>query len=640
MCGIAGIIDFAGGAIDANRLRQMRDIMTSRGPDAAGEYFAHGVALGHRRLAIIDLSERASQPMANEDGTVHLVFNGEIYNFVDLRTELINAGHQFRSDSDSEVIIHGYEAFGLAGLCQRLRGMYAIAIWDANTRSLHLARDPVGKKPLFYRRAGTELTFASDAKAIWEAAGRDLAINREALDDLLYYYFITPSRSIFSGVEKVEPGTWLTVSGETISRGAHWRPDFSNPDPTLTDASAADMLEEHLRTAVQRRLVADVPLGAFLSAGVDSGMVCALMAETGQRPPQTFTAGFPGAGSLDESGIATETANRLGTRHQNLPVAADASAVLTELVWQMGEPFADASLVPTYLIAQAAREHVTVVLTGDGGDEAFAGYPRYRDALRARHLSALPTIPRMAVGGLAAFGKNALPRAFLFEKLALRGRYLVGDSIGLATFFNWWDGLRDDLYTAESRRALNGFHPVEGQRGLLASLTGPDYASQMLEYIIRVRLPGDYLTKVDTATMAVGLEARCPFLDVDVLDACARVPVALHVTPGEGKRLLRRLARNRLPDAVLSRRKSGFELPVSQWLATTWAAPVESLLLSDAATARGYFEPTVIRRVLTQHREGRIDHGMRIWTLLIFELWNRIFVDGTLKRGEPWLPPR
>jgi asparagine synthase (glutamine-hydrolysing) len=513
--------------------------------------------------------------------------------------------------------------------------MFAVAIWDRRTRLLHLLRDHVGKKPLFYRLHRGRLSFASDIKSIWMAAGKSLDLDERALDEYLYYYFITQQRSIYRGVMKLPPGHRATFSEAGVALHRFWVPDYSvkenrSPDEWL------EGIDHYLRQAVRRRLVSDVPLGAFLSGGVDSSVVCAAMAKESPSRPKTFTVGFRNAPSHDERGHAKAVAQYIGSDHTELLAESDVFARLPAIVWQYGEPFGDSSAVPTYLIAQAARRHVSVVLTGDGGDEAFAGYQRYLTAGRDQSWSWLPALLRQrvlpkAAGALA----RQLPVNLLAQRLRVATDYAAGSREALAGNLCWWDGLRAHLYTDTWRAQVADWHPVSAQHDLLRELNGPTQIDRALQYVLMVRLPSDYLAKVDVATMAHSLEARSPFLDLDLLRFAARIPADVLMQGKLTKALLKRYARGLVPAEVIDRPKQGFALPLGDWFRTSCRGLLTDVLLSPAARDRGYFRPRVVQTVLEQHLSGRADHTHRLWALLVFEIWNRLFVDGSLQPDQP-----
>ena len=467
MCGICGIVDFSGRPIDTAMLVRMRDIMACRGPDDAGLYQSPsgspvGVALGHRRLAIIDLSPAGRQPMDNEDGTIQLVLNGEIYNFLELRGEL-EGSHKFHSRTDTEVLIHGYEEWGLAALVRRIRGMFAFAIWDSRRCELHLVRDHLGKKPLFYRAANNRVEFSSDIKSLWTISPQTPELDERAIDEFLYYSVIGQARTIFKGISKLPPASFATFRSSEPEVIEYWSPDYTRKE-THRAGDWLEGIDHHLRTAVKRRMIADVPLGAFLSGGVDSSTVCTLMAKEGSTKPKTFSAVFKGHERFDEGPFSRAVAEHIGSEHTELAVEPDVAPILSELVWQWGEPFGDSSMIPSYLIAREARKHATVVLTGDGGDEAFAGYSRHLRADRARRLAWLtPLVTRAVVPAAAKVVATFAPRTLFARNFDLAAKYLAGSRLALAGDTCWFDGMRDGLYTRSFRERLHGFHPLAAQ---------------------------------------------------------------------------------------------------------------------------------------------------------------------------------
>ena len=629
------MVTWSGNEVSSDLLCRMRDAMVVRGPDDAGLHIEPGVGLGHRRLSIIDLTPAGHQPMANEDGSVWLVFNGEIYNYMELRGALVAAGHRFGSRTDTETLVHGYEEWGIDGLASRILGMFAVAIWDRRARQLHLLRDHVGKKPLFYRLHRGQLSFASDIKSIWLAAGKSLDLDAQALDEYLYYYFITQQRSIFKGVAKLLPGQRATFSETGVSLRRFWVPDYSVKEQRSAD-EWVDGIDHYVRQAVRRRLMSDVPLGAFLSGGVDSSVVCATMAKESPSRPRTFCVGFGNAPEHDERMHARAVARHIGSEHTELLAASDAFARLPAIVWQYGEPFGDSSAVPTYLVAEAARRHVSVVLTGDGGDEAFGGYPRYALAGRDQRWAWLPgRLRRQALPWATALLARQFPASLLAQRLRVASDYGAGNRAALAGNLCWWDGLRARLYTDTWRARLGDWHPVSAQEDLLGQLNGPTQIDRALQYVLMVRLPSDYLAKVDVATMAHSLEARSPLLDVELLQFAARIPADVLLQGTVTKALLRRYARRLVPSAVIDRPKQGFALPLGEWFRSSCRGLLSDVLLSPAASSRGYLRPSVVKTILEQHLSGRVDHTHRLWALLVFEIWNRLFVDGSLQPDEP-----
>lgn len=633
MCGICGIMDRTQEPISSEALIAMRDVMLTRGPDSAGVYEAPHIGLGHRRLAIIDLSPAGNNPMPNEDGTVQIVLNGEIYNFQDLRPELEAAGHRFRSLTDTEVLVHGYELWGPEGLLDRIRGMYSFAIWDGRKQRLFIARDRLGKKPMFIFDDGKQVLFASDIKSIWLLKRDHLTIDPKALDEFLFNYYIQQDRSIYKEVWKLGPGEYALFDldpAHTV-RKKYWSISYAHKE-TKPEDEWLEGIEHHLRAAVRRRLIADVPVGAFLSGGVDSSTVAALMAQESSGAISTFTIGFEGIEQYDERAHARKVADHIGSRHQEIVLQPDVWQILPKLVWHYGEPFGDASAVPSFFVAQAAREFVTVVLTGDGGDEALAGYDRHRSADRDRRLAWIPPALRKtvlpAIGGAvsrAATGSVMADRAGLFTEH-------LGGRLDLAIRRSWvWRGhQRRRLLSSSLMASLKDWDPAEPQLLALMNTDGPTALDRRLQMDLNTTLPSDYLTKVDVATMAVSLEARCPFLDTDFLEFAATIPADMLLMDGELKHLGKRFAARLVPPEVVYRKKWGFGLPIGHWMRAEWHDPIRRILLTGPATTRGLFDLSYVAQVLEEHRTGQREHRFRIWTLLLWELWQQMFVDGTL----------
>jgi asparagine synthase (glutamine-hydrolysing) len=627
MCGICGIFRPDGRVIDPDRVVRMRDVMTFRGPDGAGLSHGPGFALGHRRLSIIDLSDAGAQPMANEDGSIQITFNGEIYNFAELRSQLEAADHNFASRTDTEVLLHGYETWGLEGLLRRIRGMYALALLDRRQNQIHLARDPLGKKPLFLHWSRGELVFSSSARSLVRGMESTPPIDPAAIENLLWNLYIPGPGSIFQGVEKLLPGHAATFSSDgTRSDLVHWQPDFLHPDERLDEEECLERVEAALTTAVQRRLVADVPLGVMLSGGVDSGLVTAVAARVrGQIETFSVAADDP---AIDESSFALAVAKRYGTAHRQLRVRSDVRQTLPELVATMGEPLADASAANLFAISGLARQSVTVVLTGDGGDEGFGGYSYMRSYYYAGRLRRLlpPPLrrPVAAMGEALRRAPGSARRAGTLLRLAgLPPRESFSHQAG------WLDrSLRSALFTPAFLARLNGHGPSTHYERAFDACNGANPVDQVTQAHARTILPDDYLAKVDLATMGASLEARCPFLDLDLLELAMRIPASLRFRRGEPKGLLRELARRLLPREVVDRRKQGFLAPVGQWLRRPdWSDLVDDMVLGGHVERRGWFQRDTLKQMVDEHRRG-VNRAYLLWSLIILELWLRQTTDG------------
>jgi len=609
----------------------MRDAMIFRGPDGCGFCDGPGFAIGHRRLSIIDLSDAGQQPMWNEDRSVAVVLNGEIYNFLELRPQLERSRHQFTSHTDTEVLLHGYEEWGIEGLLQRIRGMYAFAIVDTRRKEIHLARDPLGKKPLFYSWANGELTFASSARALILARSSTPDINPCAVDDLLWNRCIGGTKTIFAGIEKLLPGhAWSLGPDQIPKESVRWRPNFFDHDNGVRAEEWLERIEDALQNAVKRRLVADVPIGVMLSGGVDSGLVAAMAAKSAGRI-KTFCVGNEDPAE-DESAYAQAVAERYGTDHHLLPVRSSVRADLPRLVAAMGEPFADASAANLFAIAQVARQSVTVVLTGDGGDEGFGGYTEFWAAHHAGRIYAfLPPRVRSLLGCLV----NPLQRGPRLSRRA--GTFLRMATMPLEQSFGELQSsdarYRANLYTPDFMAALNGRHPRQDTFRLLAATPSESWCDRIMQAHLETVLPDDFLPKVDLATMGASLEARSPFLDIDLIELAMRIPAAVRLSDHQPKGLLRRLARKHIPPAGVDRRKQGFSAPVGLWFRNNWLDLIREFILGPQVEQRGWFRRDALERTAAEHLQGR-EHGNLLWALLVLELWIRLSVDRVLSASD------
>lgn len=627
MCGIVGKLTWRTPAPVHERLvRTMADRLRHRGPDAEGFYTDQRVALGHRRLAVIDQSAAANQPMPNEDGTVLAILNGEIYNHPELRERLIARGHTFRSHTDTEVLVHLYEDEGLACIAQ-LRGMFAFALWDRPAQRLVVARDRLGKKPLHYALTPDGLTFASELKALVLDRSIDRRVDPVAVHHYLSYQYVPAPLTIFGGVRKLAPAHFLVAENGHVWTKRYWQLCYE-PKLDLTEPEATEQFVALLREAVRARLVSDVPLGAFLSGGVDSSLVVALMAELGVSPLRTFSIGF-GETAYNELPYARDVARRVGSEHHELRVGPESVARLPELVAHYDEPYADASALPTFLLSGLAREHVTVALSGDGGDEDFAGYQRYPQALQGGRLQSIPPGARQQLAHLVARTVPARDDGLLARgnRRFVRSTRSPLDHYFSLLSFDYFDDPVASLYTpafAASILGVSSLGPLEVALGASDARTSLD---SLLAMDVSTYLPDDLLVKVDIASMAHGLEVRSPLLDQQVAEFAARLPVDLKLRHGSAKRVLKAAARRYLPAAIVDRPKAGFAVPLDSWFRHELRCWPHDILLDSRALARGYFRPERIRRLVDQHASGKADHGARLWMLLAFELWHRQFVD-------------
>jgi asparagine synthase (glutamine-hydrolysing) len=628
MCGICGKLYFEQErTVTQQELVVMANTLVHRGPDGGDVWTAGNVGLAHRRLAIIDLRTIASQPMSNEDGSIWITFNGEIYNFRELRTELEARGHIFRTASDTEVIVHAYDEYGRQCL-DRLRGMFAFAIWDARQRLLLLARDRVGKKPLFYYLSRDRLVFASELKALLTEPTISAEPDPVALDHFLALQYIPAPLTALRGVRKLPPAHWLEVREGRIEMGRYWQLQYI-PKRQITLADAVAEFRWRFAEAVRLRLVSDVPLGAFLSGGVDSSAVVAAMAQEMGHPVQTFAVGFAEA-SFDERAFAKEVAARYGTTHTELLVEAPVTDLLPRLVWHYDEPFGDASAVPSYAIAALTRQHVTVVLNGDGGDENFAGYEWYRKDLLVRRGEVLPLWLRQR---LAAWGHGMLAARRLPPLLRKIAHLATLGALSPARRYAYWmehfsAEARQQLYTPAFSAEIQDSNPEELFAKLMVYSDTEAWVDTMLETDVNLYLPEDLLVKIDRATMAHYLEARSPFLDHVLMEFVASLPACLKLAHGQQKRLLKAALQDVLPKTVLKRPKMGFCVPLARWFREDLREMAHDILLAPRSRQRGYFRPQTVATLLQAHDRGEANHAESLWDLLMLELWHQTFIDG------------
>ena len=596
----------------------MRDVMINRGPDFGGEFIHENIGLGHRRLKIIDLSENANQPMPNEDKSVWVVFNGEIYNFQELRSQLHN--HKFQSRSDTEVIVHGYEEWG-ENLFAKLNGMFAIGVWDARKQKLILARDRFGKKPLFFVEQGGTVQFASDIKAFSQSGKTKLTINPQAIDCFLHHLSPTQHHCIFNEVQKIKPAHYNIFSANGSKEIRYWQPSFRDKEK-FSEAEVLERIDVELCGAVKRRLVSDVPLGAFLSGGIDSSLIVALMSQLSDKPAKTFSIGFEES-DFSELEYSRAVAARYKTEHQEIILKPDVLEILPSLVWEYGEPFADSSAIPTYYVSKAAREFVTVALTGDGGDEMFGGYDIARASWYSHQVSQF--VPQSVQRILGNIGVRKLETLSVHssDNPAIRHCYTQG----------WTPSAKENLYTPQFKSLLNGHAPHHIFAEYQQALKGLNIIDQNLLLTIVGRLPNDYLVKVDVASMKSALELRSPLLDYEISRLSESIDPMLKVKGGCQKYLLKKLSERYLPHEVIYRPKRGFALPLKHWLRKDFAPVVSSLLLEGEIVKTGWFNRDCISQTLQQHKAGA-DYTHRIWTLLWLELWWRMFIGKSLRAGD------
>jgi asparagine synthase (glutamine-hydrolysing) len=626
MCGIVGQARSDGAPVDRSQLERMCAALAHRGPDARGVHVSPQAGLGIQRLRVIDL-ETGDQPVYNEDRTVAVVLNGEIYNYRELRARLQRTGHTFRTQGDTEVIAHLYEEEG-ERCVESLRGMFAFAVWDLRREQLLLARDRVGKKPLYYAARPGVLSFASELCALLEDREIERQVDHQALDAYLTFLYVPAPLTAFRGVSKLPPATTLVYGDGRYSTRRYWKLDYTRKHDVKDASELRHGIRESLRSAVRRRMVADVPLGAFLSGGIDSSAVVAAMAEASSQPVKTFSIGFEHE-AFNELPFAREVAERFGTDHHELMVKPDAVELLPRIVRHFGEPFADSSAIPSFYLAEATRRHVTVALNGDGGDESFAGYPRYVSNSLAHRLDWLPLWLRRAGQHVGERLPGSPEVSGTLSRMRRLGRSLaLHPADRLARYTCCFDpGGRASLYSPEYAALVGDEHPELLVREAWDDTSGEDVLDVLLEVDVATYLPGDLLTKIDIATMAHGLEARSPFLDDELMQFAASIPAALKLRGRETKAVLRDALRGWVPDSVLDKRKQGFSVPMANWLRGDLRGVAHDILLDAGTRARGYFRQDQVRRMLDSHMERRTDEAPRIWALIVLELWHRELVD-------------
>ena len=638
MCGIAGRYNHLSGApVPPRMIQGMCDLIAHRGPDADGVWTDGPVGLGHRRLAVIDLSEGGRQPMTDVHGGLMIVFNGEIYNYLELKKDLVSRGHRFRSKSDTEVMLASYRQWG-ADCVTHFRGQFAFALWDPSARTLLIARDRIGKKPLHYWLDRDGIAFASEPKAFLADPAFRREPNLEALSEYLNYQYVPSPLSAFKGVHKLQPGHRLIVKDGRVTVDRYWRLSYA-AKRRVSEDEACEELIERLREATRLRLISDVPLGAFLSGGIDSSAVVAVMAGLMDTPVKTFSIGFDEK-EYDELPYARLVAQRYGTDHHEFVVRPDAVEIFPKLVWHYNEPYADASAIPTYYLSEMARRYVTVALNGDAGDENFAGYRRYIPTAPAQRFDRLPSPLRKAVGGVA----RNVPAPGRSDSVMYRGR-------------QWLRRLSDSPEGRYARRVmifepeiktdvcLPSFLEAAGDEGtprrLLDAFARSDagtFVDALLDVDVNHYLTDCLLVKVDIATMAHGLEGRSPMLDHEFMEFAASLPADLKLRGSTTKYIFKKAIRQLVPADIIDRPKKGFGVPLDSWFRNELREMSADVLLSPRAEQRGYFKPGAVRRMLEEHWSGAAAWQNHLWTLLMLESWHRMFIDER-PTAAPSAPP-
>lgn len=625
MCGICGILNFGiDELVNRETLRRMCTVMSHRGPDDEGFFVERNVGLGMRRLSIIDLST-GHQPISNEDGTVWIVFNGEIYNHLIVRKELESKGHKFSTNTDTEAIVHAYEEYG-EDCVSKLRGMFAFAIWDEAKKKLFLARDRIGIKPLYYCIDDKRLIFGSELKVILEYPGIPKDLDFNALDNFLTFEYIPAPLTIFKKIKKLPQAHTLSVENSKISINEYWKLHFKGVK--RTEEETCDELYEVLKEAVKMRLMSDVPLGAFLSGGIDSSTVVGLMSEVMDRPVKTFSIGFDDP-SYNELNYARAVSKHFGTDHTELVIKPDIVGWVDRLIKYLDEPFGDFSIFPTFLVSELAREHVTVALSGDGGDELFAGYEYYIADKIESYYRKLPAIFRKKLIPSVVDSIPPSPqKKGLINKIK---RFVEGTQHpDRLRHFRWAKFFSEEekalLYSEDIRRELEGVDTYLPFTKYLTESNGADYLGQELFSDIKTYLCDDILVKVDRMSMANSLEARVPFLDHKFVEFVATIPSGMKLNGFESKYILKKSMSRILPKETLYRNKQGFSIPIKNWLKDELKPLMEEVLSSKRIKKEGFFNPDYVDRLKVEHLNGIENHSHRLWALMVFEIWQDVYL--------------
>ena len=628
MCGICGKLNFdASKPVDESHLRQMCAVIAHRGPDDEGMYVDKNVGLGNRRLAIIDLSPAGHQPMSNEDKSIWITFNGEIYNFPELRERLKKQGHSFFSNSDTETIVHLYEEHG-TDCVKHLRGMFAFALWDSGHQRLFLARDRVGQKPLVYTIVNNSLIFGSEIKCILQDPSVKREVDLEAIHHYLTYQYVPSPRTAFSDIKKLPPGHILVCEKGQIKVERYWDLSYA-PKVRMAEEEYGERILELLHEATKLRLISDVPLGAFLSGGIDSSSVVAMMSQLSSEPVKTYSIGFEEQ-SFNELKYARIVAERFGTDHHEFIVKPNAIEILPRLIWHYNEPYADSSAIPTYYVAKVTRQHVTVALNGDGGDESFGGYERYVANKLANYYQRMPVFIRE---GMIARLVKKLPESTERRDMVRRiKRFTAAIPYSPERRYAQWmchfdNDTKYRLYSPEFRERMAEIDSIDLLVNIYSKAKAVDFADKTFYADVMTYLPDDLLVKVDIASMAHSLEARSPYLDQRLMEFAASIPPDLKLKGMTTKHILKKALANILPPEILHREKMGFGVPIGRWFRHELKDLAYDILLDPKSVQRGYFAVGFVKKMLDEHVSGKVDHGYRIWALLNLELWHRMFID-------------
>lgn len=629
MCGICGIYNFDGHSVDKGLLQRMNDTLFHRGPDGEGFFIDSNIGLGHRRLSIIDL-EGGKQPMSNEDGTIQVVFNGEIYNFLELKKELEAKGYRFRTRSDTETIIYGYDEWG-EDFVQKLRGMFAIALWDARMQKLLLIRDRIGKKPLFYHLGKDRILFASEMKALLVDKSIPKEIDLHALDSYLSFGYVPSPMSIFKSIKKIPPAHIAVYKNGHFSVKPYWHLDMGNVASHKSEKNVIEELRSLFDEAVRLRLISDVPLGAFLSGGIDSSIVVASMAGLMKKEPvKTASIGFSDK-NFDELEYARIVADYYHTDHTEFVVTPNALEVLEDIVWHLDEPFADASAIPTYYVSKMARQKVTVALSGDGGDETFAGYINryYMNRLEDNIRRKIPdSLRKYILNPLSKVFPRAdyLPRPLRLKRFLSNLSYTFEQAYFRDMSFYFLPEMKQQLYRPEFKSAIKDFDAFDILGKHFEVNKNPDVTSRVQYVDIKTYLPEDILVKVDRMSMAHSLEVRSPLLDHKLMEYAGTLPSSLKLNGMESKYILKKCMKDRLPEKILYRKKQGFSIPLASWLRGEMKEFASETLFSSNNLLKNYFNSGYIKKIWRRHLSGRQDYAYPLWGLMMFELWQQRFL--------------
>ena len=636
MCGICGKIYLdTGKKVDGNLIEKMCSVLSHRGPDDAGVYLKDNIGLGHRRLSVLDVSPAGHQPMTNEDGTIWIVCNGEIYNFIELRRDLEKKGHVFSSNSDTEVIIHLYEEKGVECL-QDMQGMFAFALWDDKEKSLFLARDRLGKKPLVYSFNKGVLLFASEIKSLLFDPDLPRDIDQKAILSYLTYGYISSPLTIFSSIKKLLPAHYMVFKDGALTIKRYWNLSYQKKLVYGSLLEYQDHFLELFSDAIKMRLRSDVPFGAFLSGGIDSGMVVALMSRFLDQPVKTFSIGFEET-DYNELPFAQMVADKYSTDHHEFVVKPDVVDVLPKLMWAYNEPYADPSAVPTYHLSKVTRQHVAVALSGDGGDECFVGYNRYLHSQASyRYSKCLTLLNKKVISKIVDLLPNGETDRNFFKrsKSFLKHLCLCPEKQYLRWIAYFDDSLRKEICSASFNSSVAGLDPSAYIEDLYHASDAESFMDRTLNVDVMSYLPEDLMVKTDIASMACSLEVRSPFMDHRVMEFAASLPVDMKIYKGNLKYFLKRAAEDLLPSDIINRKKQGFGLPVANWLRQDLKEMTYDLLLDKSAEERGYLNGEKVKKLLSDHMSGQSDHCHRIWNLLCLELWFRAYLDNMNRFDE------